>query len=347
MPTHASNIDQRRRTAEGESNRDPPREALPTLDTARDGADVVRLGGDVLEREDGFAVTPGPEGTLRVAESPLEPDVADSAARFGDLTDASSSRAADFRAVAAPESFWEGRCAATAAVVVRGAETSVRGAEASDSTGRQTDLSSSTPDALALDGAEEGGLASAAPKELGGPGGLGRGRAAVLACFSGRGAVHGERGDAGRVARRAAADAQTAREKHGGATRTVTPSMTNAVDLGGDASDEGDRRRGAREWRVVMLLDVVFQVVPVLEVVIVRLVQIPRLVVEGIDRQVRRVVVLIVRVVARERRRGSAVAKDIVEGRANRRIPRLSSARASGARRGRPEGDEVSRRARE
>ena len=50
-----------------------------------------------------------------------------------------------------------------------------------------------------------------------------------------------------------------------------------------------------------MLLDVVFQVVPVLEVVIVRLVQIPRLVVEGIDRQVRRVVVLIVRVVARER----------------------------------------------
>ena len=50
-----------------------------------------------------------------------------------------------------------------------------------------------------------------------------------------------------------------------------------------------------------MLLDVVFQVVPVLEVVIVRLVQIPRLVVEGIDRQVRQVVVLIVRVVARER----------------------------------------------
>ena len=41
-----------------------------TLDTARDGADVVRLGGDILEREDGFAVTPGPEGTLRVAESP-------------------------------------------------------------------------------------------------------------------------------------------------------------------------------------------------------------------------------------------------------------------------------------
>ena len=110
-------------------------------------------------------------------------------------------------------------------------------------------------DALALDGAEEGGLASAAPKELGGPGGLGRGRAAVLACFSGRGAVHGERGDAG-ASRDARRRMRRRRARNtAAATRTVTPSMTNAVDLGetrrtrvtaGEARARVARRHAAR-----------------------------------------------------------------------------------------------------
>ena len=187
-----------------------------TLDTARDGADVVRLGGDVLEREDGFAVTPGPEGTLRVAESPLELGRRrQRGALGGDLTThliASRGLSRRRRAgivLGGPVCGDGGGGGAR-----RGDVGARRGSVGLD--GTADGLVRLPRDALALDGAEEGGLASAAPKELGGAGGLGRGRAAVLACFSGRGAVHGERGDAGRVARRAAADAQTAREKHGG-----------------------------------------------------------------------------------------------------------------------------------
>ena len=232
--------------------------------------------------------------------------------------------------------------------MVRGAETSVRGAEASDSTGRQTDLCVFHATRWHSTEQKKADLHRPHRRSLAAPGDLGavapqcshafRGAAPSTASVGTRGASR----DARRRMRRRRARNTAA------ATRTVTPSMTNAVDLGGDASDEGDRRRGARASGASSCCSTSSS----------RSSQSSRSSSSDSSRShdssSRASIVRSVKSSSSSSassrgsaRRGSAVAKDIVEGRANRRIPRLSSARASGARRGRPEGDEVSRRARE